>query len=199
MILGENIGTTITANLAALSASVNAKRAAVSHTLFNVLGVVWVLFFFFPAVDLVSGIIARSGGYDPRELFPIIADLNACYEPGDVSLITSGAPIYDVEMSRIQGTVLGMAGAISMGLALFHTMFNLVNTFVMIWFVPLIVKACETIIKPAKSISDKKEYPHLQYLSTRMLSTSELSLLQVNKEVVNYSKRLRRCSTWYAT
>lgn len=192
MILGENIGTTITANLAALNASVNAKRAAVSHTLFNVMGVVWVLFLFFPAVDLVSGIVARSGGYDPRELFPIIADLNARYEPGDVALITSGAPIYDVEMSRIQGTVIGMAGAISMGLALFHTMFNLINTFVMIWFVPLIVKACETIIKPAKTISNKKEYPHLQFLSTRMLSTSELSLLQVNKEIVNYSKKTQK-------
>lgn len=192
MILGENIGTTITANLAALNASVNAKRAAVSHTLFNVLGVVWVLFLFFPAVDLVSGMVARSSGYDPRELFPIIADLNARYEPGDVALITSGAPIYDVEMSRIQGTVIGMAGAISMGLALFHTMFNLINTFVMIWFVPVIVKACKTIIKPAKTISDKKEYPHLQYLSTRMLSTSELSLLQVNKEIVNYSKKTQK-------
>ncbi|WP_298632397.1 Na/Pi cotransporter family protein, partial [uncultured Porphyromonas sp.] len=192
MILGENIGTTITANLAALSASVNAKRAAVSHTLFNVLGVVWVLFLFFPAVNMVSGIVERMGGYDPRELFPLISDLNAQYSPSDMALITKGGPLQDTEMLQIQSTVLGMAGAISIGLSLFHTMFNLVNTFVMIWFVPLIVKACEIIIKPAKAISNKKEYPHLQFLSTRMLSTSELSLLQVNKEIVNYSKKTQK-------
>lgn len=192
MILGENIGTTITANLAALSANINAKRAAVSHTLFNVIGVIWVLCLFTPAVNLVSGIVSNSSGYDPRQLFGIISDLNNRYEPGDVTLITSGAPIHDMEMSQIQATILGMAGAISIGLSLFHTLFNVANTFVMIWFVPLIVKACETIVKPAKVIADKKEYPHLQYLSTRMLSTSELSLLQVNKEVVNYGKKTQK-------
>lgn len=192
MILGENIGTTITANLAALSANINAKRAAVSHTLFNVIGVIWVLCLFTPAVNLVSGIVSNSSGYDPRELFGIISDLNNRYEPGDVALITSGVPIHDMEMSQIQATILGMAGAISIGLSLFHTLFNVANTFVMIWFVPLIVKACETIVKPAKVITDKKEYPHLQYLSTRMLSTSELSLLQVNKEVVNFGKKAQK-------
>lgn len=192
MILGENIGTTITANLAALSANINAKRAAVSHTLFNVIGVIWVLCLFTPAVNLISGIVSNSSGYDPRELFGIISDLNNRYEPGDVALITSGAPIHDMEMSQLQATILGMAGAISIGLSLFHTLFNVANTFVMIWFVPLIVKACETIVKPAKVITDKKEYPHLQYLSTRMLSTSELSLLQVNKEVVNFGKKAQK-------
>lgn len=192
MILGENIGTTITANLAALNASLNAKRAALSHTLFNLFGVVWVMFLFYPAINLVSGIVVNMEGYDPRNLFPLIADLNARYQPGDVSLITSGAPIYDVEMSRLQGTVLGMSGAISIGLTLFHTIFNIANTFVMIWFVPVIVRICESVIKPPKEIADKKEYPHLQYLSTRMLSTSELSLLQVNKEVVNYGKKAQK-------
>lgn len=76
-----------------------------------------------------------------------------------------------------------MAGAISIGLSLFHTLQrrqHLRDDMVVPIF---IVKACETIVKPAKVITDKKEYPHLQYLSTRMLSTSELSLLQVNKEV----------------
>lgn len=63
MILGENIGTTITANLAALSANINAKRAAVSHTLFND-SVIWVLCLFTPAVNLVSGIVSNSSGYD---------------------------------------------------------------------------------------------------------------------------------------
>lgn len=188
MILGENIGTTITANLAALSANTNAKRAALSHTLFNVFGVVWVLCLFHPAVDLVSNLIVKIEGADPRQLFPMIADLNAQYEPGDMALITSGDPIFDPETSRIQASVLNVAGSISIGLSLFHTLFNLANTFVMIWFTPVIARICETVIQPKKK-AQNKEYAHLQFLSTRMLSTSELSLLQVNKEVVNYAKK----------
>lgn len=189
MILGENIGTTITANLAALSANYNAKRAALSHTLFNVFGVVWVMIVFFPAVDIVSGIVKSMEGYDPRELFTLIHDLNARFQPGDMVMITGKDPIFDPELSRIQSSLVGMAGAISIGLSLFHSMFNLANTFVMIWFVPVIVRIAETLIHPSKKAATKKEYSHLQYLSTRMLSTSELSLLQVNKEVVNYAKK----------
>lgn len=189
MILGENIGTTITANLAALSANYNAKRAALSHTLFNVLGVVWVLFLFFPAINLVSGIVERIDGYDPRNLFPMIADLNARFQPGDVAMITGKDPIFDPELSRLQATIRSSAGAISIGLSLFHTMFNISNTLVMIWFVPVIVKVCNKVIHPSKKAAEKKEYSHLQYLSTRMLSTSELSLLQVNKEIVSFADK----------
>lgn len=189
MILGENIGTTITANLAALSANYNAKRAALSHTLFNVFGVVWVLFLFFPAINLVSGIVERIDGYDPRNLFPMIADLNARFQPGDVAMITGKDPIFDPELSRLQATIRSSAGAISIGLSLFHTMFNISNTLVMIWFVPVIVKICNKVIHPSKKAAEKKEYSHLQYLSTRMLSTSELSLLQVNKEIVSFADK----------
>ncbi|WP_018359144.1 Na/Pi cotransporter family protein [Porphyromonas levii] len=189
MILGENIGTTITANLAALSANYNAKRAALSHTLFNVFGVVWVLFLFFPAINLVSGIVERIDGYDPRNLFPMIADLNARFQPGDVAMITGKDPIFDPELSRMQATIRNSAGAISIGLSLFHTLFNISNTLVMIWFVPVIVKICNKVIHPSKKAAEKKEYSHLQYLSTRMLSTSELSLLQVNKEIVSFADK----------
>ncbi len=189
MILGENIGTTITANLAALSANYNAKRAALSHTLFNVFGVIWVLFLFYPAISLVSGIVENIDGHDPRNLFPMITDLNARFQPGDVAMITGRDPIFDPELSRIQGSIQGLAGAISIGLSLFHTMFNVANTLVMIWFVPSIVKICEKVIHPSKKAAEKKEFSHLQYLSTRMLSTSELSLLQVNKEVVSFAQK----------
>lgn len=189
MILGENIGTTITANLAALSANYNAKRAAISHTLFNVFGVIWVLCIFYPAVNLVSSIVNNMEGFDPRNLFPIIADLNAQFEPGDVAMITGKDPIFDPELSKVQGTIHGLAGAISIGLSLFHTMFNVANTLVMIWFVPVIVKICEKVIHPSKKAAQQKEYSHLRYLSTRMLSTSELSLLQVNKEIVSFAHK----------
>lgn len=55
LVMGENIGTTATANLAALGANTQARRAALAHLLFNVFGVIWVLCVFYPFVDLVCG------------------------------------------------------------------------------------------------------------------------------------------------
>jgi phosphate:Na+ symporter len=65
MVLGENIGTTITANLAAMVANVSAKRAALAHTLFNVTGVIWVLLLYRPALSVVSYIVVSFFGEDP--------------------------------------------------------------------------------------------------------------------------------------
>lgn len=62
LVMGENIGTTATANLAALGANTQARRAAFAHLLFNVFGVVWVLCLFYPFVDMVC----RMVGYDPE-------------------------------------------------------------------------------------------------------------------------------------
>ena len=61
LVLGENIGTTATANLAALGANTQARRAALAHLVFNVFGVVWVLCLFYPFVDAVCSLV----GYDP--------------------------------------------------------------------------------------------------------------------------------------
>jgi len=64
MILGENIGTTITANLAAIPANVSAKRAAIAHLLFNVFGVLWVMALFYPFTQMVSWIVTNYGPGD---------------------------------------------------------------------------------------------------------------------------------------
>ncbi len=60
LVMGENVGTTITSNLAALSANTQARRAALAHMFFNIFGVLWILFVFRPFVDMVCGIV----GYD---------------------------------------------------------------------------------------------------------------------------------------
>ncbi len=65
MVLGENIGTTITANLAALVANYQAKRAARAHLIFNTLGVLWVLVFFYPFINIVGGIVESAEGTSP--------------------------------------------------------------------------------------------------------------------------------------
>lgn len=191
MILGENIGTTITANVAALSANITAKRTAFSHFLFNVFGVIWVLCLFYPVVNVVGNIVAGQGA-DPRELFPLIGQLSNQYSPEQMEMLTSSVAITgDAQMAAIQSRLVGMAEACSVGLALFHTLFNTSNTLLMIWFVPLYKKLCELVIQPSKKEKKKKSFAHLQFLSTRMLSTSELSLMQVHKEVTSYAQKVR--------
>lgn len=187
MILGENIGTTVTANIAALNANVAAKRTAFSHFLFNVFGVLWVLALYYPIVNIV-GMLASNSGSDPRDLFPLIGDLLQKYPSEVVEALTTGKEVAP-ELAGIQSQLLGMAGACSVGLALFHTLFNITNTFVMIWFVPFYKRICEAVIKPGAT-NKKKGYAHLQFIRSHMLSTSELSLLQVHKEVASYSRKV---------
>lgn len=189
MILGENIGTTITANLAALNANISAKRTAFSHLLFNVLGVIWVLTVFRFATDLVASIVSRSAD-DPRDLFSFVAGLHDKYTPEQVKMMTSTTVLTDPAMEAIRQRMNGYVGSVSIGLSLFHTMFNVTNTLIMVWFVPVYARICEFVIRPIKQTNAKKQYAHLEYLSAPLLSTSELSLVQVQKELARYAGRI---------
>ena len=71
LVMGENIGTTGTANLVALGSNVQARRTAMAHLVFNVFGVIWVLIFFYPFVNM----ICRLVGYDPTAAAPSATDL----------------------------------------------------------------------------------------------------------------------------
>ena len=103
MVLGENIGTTITANIAASIGNTQAKRAAMSHTIFNVTGVIWALIFFKPFLGLVGRIIELFGLPNPA------AEGFAVASPDSP---TSTAALY--------------------GLSMLHTLFNTINTLVLI-------------------------------------------------------------------
>ncbi|MCD4795345.1 MAG: Na/Pi cotransporter family protein [Bacteroidales bacterium] len=65
MVLGENIGTTITANLAALVANTSAKRTARAHLIFNTFGVIWILAVFYPVIKLISWFMIKEGNTSP--------------------------------------------------------------------------------------------------------------------------------------
>ena len=71
LVMGENIGTTVTSNIAALNASTNARRAALAHMVFNVFGVIWVLIVFKPFINMVCNIV----GYDPDFIPQTEADI----------------------------------------------------------------------------------------------------------------------------
>ncbi len=186
MVLGENIGTTITANIAAISANVSARRAAVAHLMFNVFGVCWVMALFYPFTNMVSWIVTNYGPGDPTEMERFLSTLDS----STISLITSGAPLTDPHLQALQQKLMTLQVSVSYGLSLFHTAFNITNVCIMIWFVKFYVYVCSAIIKP-KNVSDEEEF-QLKYIPSGMLSTSELSLMQAKKEIAVFGERTQR-------
>ena len=99
LVMGENIGTTVTANLAALGANTQARRAALAHLLFNVFGVIWVLCVFYPFVNMVCNLV----GYDPTmsgqaERLPVVlAMFHTCFNVTNTALLIGLIP----QMERI--------------------------------------------------------------------------------------------------
>ncbi len=185
MVLGENIGTTITANIAAIPANVSAKRAALSHMMFNVFGVIWMLLIFYPFTGMISHLVEAMGPGNPGQLMQFTSSLDA----STLGIISgTGNEGLTPEQTALKRQFLQYQVATSYGLSLFHTMFNCINTFIMIWFVKIIAFVVSFLIKQKES----DEEFQLKYISTGMLSTSELSLLQARKEIVVYSERTTR-------
>ena len=157
MVLGENIGTTITANIAASVGNTQARRTAMSHTIFNVFGVIWALIFFKPFLALVGSIIEIFGLPNPAAAGFAVSEANAA---------TGTAALY--------------------GLSMLHTLFNLINTFILIWFVKLIEKAVTAIIKAPKD--QEKEVFRLKYISAGPLATPELASDQALNEIIHFAQ-----------
>ena len=140
MVLGENIGTTITANLAAIVGNYHAKRTARAHFIFNVLGVLWMLVFFYPFLRSISWLTQSLGSNSPY-----------------VS-----------------------AAAIPVAISLFHTVFNITNTFILVWFIHPIAKLVERMV-PEKPLPEKAiEEP--KFLSKKMLKYPETAIASLEKE-----------------
>ncbi len=186
MVLGENIGTTITANIAALSANISARRAALAHLMFNIFGVCWVLVLFYPFTSMISWIVSNYGPGNPHQMTEFLATL----DPQTVSLITSNNELTDPTLIALQKQLFSLQVSVSYGLSLFHTIFNIANVSIMIWFVNAYVFVVSKMIK-SKNVNDEEEF-QLKYITSSMLSTSELSLLQAQKEIALYGERTQR-------
>ncbi len=188
MDLGENIGTTITANIAAIPANVSAKRAAFAHFIFNILGVIWLLFVFRYFIQMVDYIVGHLGSVNPLGMSNFIASLS----PEEFSVISTADPsTLSGDLLTKQQLLQSYTASTSYGLALFHTLFNICNVSIMIWFVKVYEKICLKVIKPKKSEMEDEEFL-LQFISSGMLSTAELSILQAEKEVEVYAERVDR-------
>ncbi len=152
LVLGENIGTTITSNIVAISANVQARRAAFAHMAINVLGVAWVLL----VLPWFYGGVCRVVGFNPD----------------------------------MASTTPGFAVKASMVLATFHSAFNISNTLLLIWFIPQIERFVCWVIKP-KTLDDEEDFK-LHFITSGIMKTPELSVLEAQKEIVSFCERIQR-------
>jgi phosphate:Na+ symporter len=95
------------------------------------------------------------------------------------------------DLVNIQSEFMSYQAITSYGLSLFHTLFNVCNVTIMIWFVKFYEKACIAIIRPRKGEEEDEEFV-LQYISSGIASTDELSILQAEKETEVYVSRTRK-------
>jgi phosphate:Na+ symporter len=158
MVLGENIGTPITANIAASIGNTQAKRAAMSHTIFNVFGVLWALILYKPFLSLV----------------------------GLITATVFGLPNPSAEGVAVSGPNSAEGVAALYGLSMLHTLFNTINTFLLIWFIKYIEKAVVFIIRAPKD--QENEVFRLKYISAGPLATPELALEQAFNEIMHFAQ-----------
>ena len=156
MVLGENIGTTITANMAASVGNTAAKRAALAHTLFNVFGVIWMLIVFKPFLRLVGVVMDAVGFYNPLTI--------------------------DLTTPEAGPTLL-------YGISMLHTLFNITNTLILIWFSSTIVKIVEKLIKTPKNSED--EAFRLKYIDAGRIAAPEFASEQATKEIIHFAQICR--------
>lgn len=166
MVLGENIGTTITANIAAAVGNTSAKRAALAHTVFNVFGVVWALIsfpYFLKLIGFLTEIIFNIPN-------PAGADFAVTVEKA-----ADGTPIQtDSQTSALYG------------LSMLHTLFNTINTFILIWFIPFIEKLVCMVIKGSQNKEENTF--RLKYIEAGPLATPELATEQAFSEIIHFAE-----------
>lgn len=157
LVMGENIGTTVTSNLAALTANTQARRAAFAHMFFNIFGVCWMLCIFHPFVNFICSLVGYDTGMDKATVS--------------------------------HDTFMANAALLSFVLATFHTCFNVVNTSLLIGFIPQIERIVKWVIKDK---TQTKTITRLQYIGNGLMATPEISVLQAQKEIVVFSERMQR-------
>jgi phosphate:Na+ symporter len=161
LVMGQNIGTTITANLAAMVANTNGKKAARAHLVFNVIGVVLTLIFYRQVINLIANITVGMMGTNPYD---------------------------SIESSNYNPQTIPMA------LSLFHTFFNVINTLILAFFIPAIIKIVDWMVK--EKPEDEEDVFKLKYISGNWMNTSELNLQAAEKEIEEFSKRVLRMFTF---
>jgi phosphate:Na+ symporter len=162
MVLGSNLGTTVTSNIAAAVANQSAKRTARAHFLFNLFGVILALLFFKPFIKLV-GITVEALGF-----------------PNPVSIDFASAD---------PATQESLVASLPYSVAVLHTIFNVITTLILVWFIPQLVKMVTWMV-PNKG--EEKETYRLKYIGVGKIATGDLALNSAKMEVVEFGSLCRR-------
>lgn len=185
LVLGSNIGTTVTPILASMSGNVAAKRTAMGHLLFNLLGTIWTLAVFYPFVHLTTWITEALGQGDPNALAGFVNQI----ETSDPELYNH---LFDNSLPAGHHVLLQIAAlqtSVSIGLSMFHTVFNLINLSIMIWLTGLYVKIVMWLVPSRKKEDEEFQ---LKFISGGMLSAAELNIAQAEKETYVFAQRVER-------
>ena len=156
MVLGSNLGTTVTSNIAASVANISAKRTARAHFLFNLFGVILAVIFFRPFLALVGLSVEAIG-------FP---------SPVGVTFAEADAATRDLLVASLPYSV-----------AVLHTVFNVITTLILVWFIPQLVKLV-TLMVPSKE--GEKEVYRLKYIGAGALTTGDIALNSAKMELVEF-------------
>ena len=167
MIMGENIGTTITANLAAVVANVPAKRAALAHFIINVFGVIWLFAIFNPFLNFIGelSVTLHLSRYNPVYSNPQL--LNEAFAP-----------------ETRAGVLASINAAMPLVLSLFNTLAKGINVVILIWFTRLLAKIVSRLIPPKAGEDSFK----LKHIKIGILSTPDASLFQAKQEISLYGQ-----------
>ena len=169
VVLGSNMGTTITPVLASLSGNVAAKRAAGSHVLYNIVNLIWAMAIFYPFVHFNSWLTDFFGLGNPTEAAE--------------KLIVAKGNIAGAALASLQFTI-------SMGMTMYHIVYNIISLLLNIWFVDLYAKVV-TRIFPSKKKKEEEEF-QLKYISAGVINASELNIAQAEKEMYVFAQRVER-------
>ncbi|MBR5029519.1 MAG: Na/Pi cotransporter family protein [Muribaculaceae bacterium] len=167
MMLGGNVGTTITPLLASLGGNVAAKKAAMGHLMYNIFTAAIMLVFFFPFTNKLIVWLTRD-----------------VFHAGDPTLLYNA-----VQNGATKESLQPLIGGMSIGLALWHTVYNILSLLIMIWFTKQYVKLVNKLVKPKKK---EEEGFQLKYIQGGLLSASELNIMQAQREIVVFAERVDR-------
>ena len=161
LILGENIGTTITALLSSIGGNFHAKRAAIAHTLFNVLGVIVVLIIFYPFIKVVENLI------------PGLANMT----------------VHTAEQAAQYGVDIGARPFIDSHIAMAHSLFNITNVIIFATLVPFLAKLCSKIIPEPKKQGEFRaiEFSHID---TSLIETPALGIAETEKKLIVMAQKV---------
>ncbi len=167
IVLGSNVGTTITPLLASLGGNTAAKKAAMGHLVYNLISAAWMLVVFFPFVKMIVWLtrdVLNAG--DPTALYQAVQ-----------SGVTDPAQLKSMMFSM------------SFGATIYHTVYNVFSLLLVIGFVKQLVNIVNKIVKTKKK--DEESF-QLRYISRGLLSASELNIELAQRETAVYAERVER-------